>query len=89
MVKSVLQHASPNLPIRLVHATRSKITRAAPIAALYEQTRIHHAGVFAELEDQMCQYDGEGESPDRMDALVWALTDLFGVKRTEPRIRNL
>jgi len=89
MVKSVLQHAAPNLPIRLVHATRSKLTRAAPIAALYEQHRIHHAGVFADLEDQMCQYDGEGESPDRMDALVWALTDLFGVKRTEPKIRSI
>ena len=88
MVKSVLQHACPNLPVRLVHATRSKLTRAAPIAALYEQNRIHHTAVFADLEDQMCQYDGEGESPDRMDALVWALTDLFGVKRTEPKIRS-
>ncbi len=89
MVKSVLQQAAPNLPVRLVHATRGKITRAAPIAALYEQGRIHHAGVFAELEDQMCQYDGEGKSPDRMDALVWALTDLFGAKRTEPKIRTM
>ena len=89
MVKSVLQQAAPNLPVRLVHATRGKVTRAAPIAALYEQNRIHHAGVFAEMEDQMCQYDGEGKSPDRMDALVWALTDLFGVKRTEPKIRSL
>jgi len=89
MVKSVLQQAAPNLPVRLVHATRDKVTRATPIAALYEQNRIHHAGNFAELEDQMCQYDGEGKSPDRMDALVWALTHLFGVKRAEPRIRKL
>jgi phage terminase large subunit-like protein len=89
MVKSVLQQAAPNLPIRLVHATRGKITRAAPMAALYEQGRIHHTGCFAELEDQMCQYDGTGESPDRMDAAVWALTDLFGVKRAEPKIRTM
>ena len=89
MVKSVLQQAAPNLPVQLVHARRGKITRAAPMAALYEQGRIHHAGCFAEMEDQMCQYDGTGESPDRMDALVWALTDLFGVKRSRPKVRTL
>ncbi|HEY4124243.1 MAG TPA: terminase family protein [Rhizomicrobium sp.] len=89
MVRSVLQQAAPNLAVQLVHARRGKITRAAPMAALYEQGRIHHIGCFPEMEDQMCQYDGTGESPDRMDALVWALTDLFGTKRAAPRVRKL
>ena len=90
MVKSVLQQAGANAPVKLVHATRSKITRAAPVAALYEAGRVHHRGVFPELEDQMCSYDGSGgKSPDRMDALVWALADLFESKRANPRIRKL
>jgi len=59
-----------------------------PAAALYEQAKVHHAGVFAELEDQMLQYDGTGKSPDRMDALVWALAHLFPVRRTRPRVRT-
>ena len=51
--------------------------RAEPISALYEQSRVHHVGMFAELEDQQCDFvPGESESPDRMDALVWALTEL-------------
>ena len=89
MVRSVLANSSTNLPIRLVHATRDKRTRAQPIATLYEQRRIHHVGVHAELEDQLCDYDGTGNSPDRLDALVWALTHLFPVTKTaEPRIRT-
>jgi phage terminase large subunit-like protein len=88
MVRAVLRQAGANLPVTLVHASRGKLARAAPAAALYEQGRIHHAGCFPELEDQMCQYDGNasGKSPDRMDALVWALADLFAV-RAAPRIR--
>jgi phage terminase large subunit-like protein len=91
MVRSVLQQADAAAPVILVHATRGKITRAAPAAALYEAGRIHHAGCFAALEDQMCHYDGRkgAKSPDRMDALVWALADLFGARRTDPRIRKL
>ena len=91
MVESVLKQADGNAPVRLVHASRGKITRAAPMAALYEAGRIHHAGLFAELEDQMCHYDGRkgAKSPDRMDALVWALSDLFEGKRANPRIRKL
>ena len=81
MVKQVLLDALPNAAVKLVHATRDKRTRAAPAAALYEQGRVHHAGAFPELEDQMCNYDGEGKSPDRMDALVWALADLFPRRR--------
>jgi phage terminase large subunit-like protein len=91
MVRSVLQQADAAAPVILVHATRGKITRAAPAAALYAACRIHHAGCFAALEDQMCHYDGRkgAKSPDRMDALVWALADLFGARRTDPRIRKL
>jgi phage terminase large subunit-like protein len=89
MVKQVLLDALPNAAVKLVHATRDKHTRAAPAAALYEQGRVHHAGVFRELEDQMCTYDGTGQSPDRMDALVWAQAYLFPVQRSNPQVRNL
>lgn len=89
MVKQVLVDAFPNLPVGLVHATRDKRTRAAPAAALYEQGRVHHVGAFAELEDQMCNWDGEGKSPDRMDALVWALAELFPRRRPVPKVRTL
>ncbi len=91
MVKSVLQQADADAPVKLVHASRGKITRAAPIAALYEAGRVRHAGLFAALEDQMCHYDGAkgAKSPDRMDALVWALSDLFEGRRSNPRVRKL
>jgi len=83
----VLLDVIPNTPIKLVHATRNKLTRAAPATALYEQGRVHHVGAFPDLEDQMCSYNGEGRSPDRMDALVWALADLFPARRAMPRVR--
>jgi|WetSurMetagenome_2_1015567.scaffolds.fasta_scaffold44187_3 phage terminase large subunit-like protein len=89
MVKQVLLDALPNAAVKLVHATRDKRTRATPAAALYEQGRVHHAGVFPELEDQMCSYDGTGSSPDRMDALVWALAHLFPGQRLKPQIRRI
>jgi phage terminase large subunit-like protein len=90
MVKSVLRQADGDAPVKLVHARRGKIIRAEPVAALYEAGRIHHAGLFAELEDQLCTYAGTGgKSPDRMDALVWALSELFEGKRANPRIRKL
>jgi phage terminase large subunit-like protein len=93
MVRSVLSQAMANAPVRLVHATRDKRTRALPIAALYERGLVHHIGAHAELEDQMCTYDGglksSGPSPDRMDAMVWALSDLFPMVRAEPRVRSL
>jgi phage terminase large subunit-like protein len=62
--------------VKLVHASRGKMTRAEPIAALYEQHKVHHVGVYAPLEDELCSYDGSGQSPNRLDALVWALTEL-------------
>ena len=70
-----------------------KTARAEPIAALYEAGRVRHTGLFAALEDEMCGlvagggYEGPGRSPDRADALVWALTELMLVKRTAPRVR--
>jgi phage terminase large subunit-like protein len=66
-----------------VKASRGKFTRAEPVAALYEQDRIHHAGRLDKLEDQMCEFTPDfdrktqGYSPDRVDALVWAYTELF------------
>jgi phage terminase large subunit-like protein len=90
MVRAVLAQAGAHLPVTLVHASRGKLARAAPAAALYEQGRVHHIGGFAELEDEMCQYDGSGaKSPDRMDALVWALADLFAGVRRDPKIRSV
>jgi phage terminase large subunit-like protein len=70
-------HSGRNLPIKLVWASRGKTTRAEPISQLYEQGRFHHIGTFAELEEQMCEWQPGMESPDRMDALVWAGTELF------------
>lgn len=77
MVKTVLKTVDPRVPVKLVHATRGKRVRAEPVAALYEQGRIFHAGVFAELEDQLVTWTPDSpKSPDRLDALVWALTDI-------------
>jgi phage terminase large subunit-like protein len=77
MVIQTLRTVDPNLPIQPVHASRGKATRAEPIAALYEQGRVHHVGTFPELEDQMATWVPGMLSPDRMDALVWALTDVM------------
>jgi len=88
MVETILRQVDPNVPYRAVHATRGKLVRAEPIAALYEQERVSHLGHFTTLEDQMCAFTGqpqEGGSPDRVDALVWALTDLM-VKPSKVRV---
>ena len=81
MVAATLQSVRPDLPVIEVRATRGKHVRAEPIAALYKTGRISHCGTFLKLEDQMCLmtasgFDGEG-SPDRVDAMVWAFTELF------------
>jgi phage terminase large subunit-like protein len=89
MVRTILNQIDPNLPLRTVHATRGKAARAEPVAALYEQGRISHVGVFRELEDEMCSKIGEGDSPDRLDALVWAVTELMLRKQAEPRVRGI
>lgn len=81
MVEAVLQSERPTLPVTMVHASRGKVTRAEPISALYEQGRISHVGAFASLEDQMVLFTPNGiegdTTADRVDALVWALTELF------------
>jgi len=78
MVEAVLRTKDLTMAYRAVHATRGKVIRAEPIAALYEQGRVHHIGVFGALEDEMCDFNPatSTKSPDRMDALVWALTEL-------------
>ncbi|CDZ48349.1 Phage DNA Packaging Protein [Neorhizobium galegae bv. orientalis] len=93
MVTAMLKSVDAGLPVTMVRATRGKFLRAEPVAALYEQGRVAHAGRFAELEDQMCDFgpDGlsSGRSPDRLDALVWALTALMLGGLGEPRVRGV
>ncbi|MFC4291492.1 DNA-packaging protein [Sphingorhabdus arenilitoris] len=96
MVESTLRAAQIGLPITRVHASRGKSARAEPVAALYETGRVHHAGAFPALEDQMCGliagggYEGPGRSPDRADALVWAITEIMlGKTKAGPRVRIL
>ena len=80
MVISTLNVIDSTVPTHSVNASRGKRTRAEPIAALYTQGRVHHLGCFAELEDQLCQWvPGDTESPDRLDALVWACTELITI----------
>ena len=92
MVESVLRAADITLPVRLVHASRGKAARAEPVAALCEAGRVRHAGTFPRLEDELCgllpggTYQGPGRSPDRADALVWALSELMLGQQSAPRI---
>ena len=91
MVKAVIAQVSPDVPVRLVHATRGNWVRAEPVAALYAQGRVRHAAGLTALEDEMCAFgvDGlsGGHSPDRVDALVWAVTELM--LRDGPRVRGM
>ena len=90
MVGTVMRQEMPEAPIRLVRATRGKRVRAEPIAALYERGLVHHVGAFAKLEDQMCDWVPGAKSPDRLDALVWALTELMlKGEAGEPKLRRL
>lgn len=90
MVKSMLDAIGEQAPVRTVYASKSKVARAEPVAALYEQGKVKHAGHFPKLEDELCMmgaHDGSGKSPDRADALVWAVTDLLLRPRTHPQVR--
>jgi len=95
MVESVLRAADKNLPVKLVHASRGKVARAEPVAALYSSGRVHHCGHFPQLEDQLCgllvggDYAGPGRSPDRADALVWALTELMLGHSARPSVHRI
>lgn len=86
MVAATLRAVDPSVPVKLVTASRGKAIRAEPIAALYEQRRVHHVGAFPGLEDQMCSWapDSNMASPDRLDALVWALTELMSAPAPKP-----
>lgn len=83
MVESTIRQVDANVPITLVHASRGKLTRAEPVAAKYEQKKMHHVGAYPRLESQMTTYDGSGDSPDRMDAMVWAVSDLMVLESKE------
>lgn len=76
MVTQVIKNIDPTVRVMLVHASRGKATRAEPIVALYEQGKVHHVGTFAALEDEMCSWVPGAASPNRLDALVWACTEL-------------
>jgi len=96
MVESVLRGADVGLPVTMVHASLGKAARAEPVAALFERGAAKFAGAFPELEDELAglvvggRYEGPGRSPDRADAMVYAMTELMlGRKRAEPRIRRL
>lgn len=93
MVSAMLKSIDANLPVTMVRASRGKFTRAEPVAALYEQGRVRHAARFEKLEDQMTDFGPDGlsskKSPDRLDALVWALTALAMDTMTEPRVRGM
>jgi phage terminase large subunit-like protein len=94
MVRQVLEMAgatpAQGLRVSLRHATQSKRDRAAPVSALYDQNLVRHAGVFRELEDELCAFGAEGErSPDRVDALVWAVASLTRKPGAPPRISSL
>ena len=91
MVETTLRMIDPSVSYRSVWASRGKVTRAEPVSALYEQGRVHHVGPFPRLEDQMCAFTVDfnrkemGYSPDRVDALVWALTELM-IEGSERRL---
>jgi phage terminase large subunit-like protein len=92
MVREVLRAANADLPVRLVRASRGKRARAEPVAALYAASRVRHAARFPALEDQMCAFgapDGPRSSPDRVDALVWAIAALMLHTPAAPRLRRL
>jgi phage terminase large subunit-like protein len=96
MVVSTLRAADVCMPMKKVHAARGKVARAEPVAALYEAGKAFHTGAFPELEDELCGlisgggYEGPGRSPDRADALVWAMSELMlGKVGVEARIRGL
>jgi phage terminase large subunit-like protein len=92
MVARVLAAVDDALPVKSVRATRGKAIRAEPVAAQYEAGRVRHAGAFPALEDELCGliagggYEGPGRSPDRADALVWAVWALMG-KGARPGVR--
>jgi phage terminase large subunit-like protein len=91
MVRTLLRIAGADAPVELVHADVTKRVRALPVSMLYTQGRVAHAASFPALEDEMCAFGAPGQesrSPDRVDALVWALWRLM-IYRREPRLRAI
>ena len=86
MVRATVLNEDPNVPFSDVWASRGKLTRAEPVSLLYEKGLVHHIGQFAELEDQMCEWEPGEPSPDRMDALVWALSYLGDLNRAVRKV---
>jgi phage terminase large subunit-like protein len=95
MVANTLRAADAGLPLQLVHASRGKAARAEPVSLLYEAGKAFHIGAWRALEDELCGlqagggYEGPGRSPDRADALVWAMTALMLGRRREGKVRGL
>lgn len=92
LVEGMIRQVAPEMAYRAVRATRGKATRAEPVSSLYEQGKIRHLGVFSTLEDQMCAFGADASSkgsPDRVDALVWAATDLMLSRAPTARVRVL
>jgi len=77
MIESIIRTVDPNASYKKVWASRGKQTRAEPVAALYEQGKVHHVGSFPELEDELCSWEPGMKSPNRLDALVWGITELM------------
>jgi len=90
-IKGVASGSADLVNVKKVRASRGKITRAEPVSALYEEGRVHHVGVFEDLEDEMTTYTGLANepSPGRYDAMVWGITDLSGCDVGDPGIRQL
>jgi len=93
MVESVIREVDPTVPVTSVRATRGKYLRAEPVSVLYTHARVRHVGAMPELEDELCDFGPggltSGRSPDRLDALVWALTELMLREKKVPRLRVL
>jgi len=89
LVVDTIRTVDKLVSVTKVRATQGKLIRAEPVAALYEQNTIHHVGLYPELEEQLTAYNGESASPDRMDALVWALSHLMLKQSSLPNIRSL
>jgi phage terminase large subunit-like protein len=91
LIEALLRQEAPHVAYRAVRASRGKITRAEPVAALYERGLVHHVGCHKSLEAQLRSYTGDAVdgSPDRLDALVWAISDLAQGLGMNPRVRIL
>lgn len=85
LIENTLRTVKPGIAFKGVHASRNKVARAEPVVSLYEQGRVHHVGMFASLEDQLCGWVPGEKSPDRLDALVWGMTELFDLDEEPPK----